>query len=322
MRTVHIDHRNAELEAAGKKIVVRANGQRKATIPMRLIERLVVSSNAKIASSLLLKLNRQGTGVLVVPTRYNKDAAPLHITQARNDPARQWAQLQTASNVPACLQMAVHFVVAKLRGHLVLLNELAMQRPRHQRTVQRACDLLAASRQRLDQPIADKDQLRGIEGAASAHFFKAWGKCLPAALNFATRNRRPPLDPANVCLSIGYTLAHHEALIAANVAGLDPHIGFLHDPLANRDSLACDIVEATRPVIDRWVFDLFATRTLRPDHFSTTDMSCLVGKAGRKLIYESYFTTTADKIVAICNHHADFVRTTITSFAPESATTP
>ncbi len=311
MRIVHIDHRKAELEDAGQKIIVRANGHRKATIPMRLIERLIISSTAKISSSLLLKLNRQGTGVLVVPSRYNK-TAPLHIVRAKGDAALAHAQLLAAGNEQTCMPLASYFVTVKLRGQQLLLDELASERLRHRSNLQRASRQLASALQRLDLPVADKDQLRGIEGAASASFFKAWGKVFPAALNFSTRNRRPPLDPVNVCLSIGYTLAHHEALVAAARAGLDPQTGFLHDPLANRDSLACDIVETARPVVERWVYNLFTSAKLRPDHFSTTTSSCLAGKTARKLIYEDYFSTTSEKVSTVCTHHVDQIMAAIT----------
>jgi CRISPR-associated protein Cas1 len=312
MKIVHIDHRKAKLEDAGRKIIVRVNGHRKATIPMRLLERLVITSTADISSSLLLKLNEQGAGILVLPSRY-RSGRPLHIIRARTDIPLIHAQLLAAASPARALPLATGFIVTKLRGHRLLIDELARMRMRQQRQLQRASARLASAIEALKTPMADKNRLRGIEGAASAQFFAAWGKCLPSSLNFSTRNRRPPLDPVNVCLSIGYTLAHHEALIAACAIGLDPQIGFLHDPLANRDSLACDIVETARPLIDRWVYELFMNGGLRPDHFSTTASSCLASKAGRKRIYENYFEQAATGITAICIHHAGLIRAGLVS---------
>jgi hypothetical protein len=53
-----------------------------------------------------------------------------------------------------------------------------------------------------------------------------------------------------------YTLLQAEARIAALAVGLDPGIGVLHTDLRNRDSLACDLMEAVRPQVDRYVLQL------------------------------------------------------------------
>jgi CRISPR-associated protein Cas1 len=93
----------------------------------------------------------------------------------------------------------------------------------------------------------------------------------------------------NACLSLGYTLLHHEAVREAQVVGLDPMLGVLHTPLRGRESLACDLVEPLRPHVDEWVWQSFATRALRGEHFSTlADGSCLMGKAGRALFYQRF----------------------------------
>ena len=42
--------------------------------------------------------------------------------------------------------------------------------------------------------------------------------------------RRPPTDPVNAMMSFGYTLLAAEGVSAAEIAGLDPDIGFLHLP--------------------------------------------------------------------------------------------
>lgn len=312
MQIIHIDHRMSELEDAGQKIVVRSNGHRKATLPMRLVERLVVTSSSKISTSLLLKLNRQGTGVLVIPTRYSQGSA-LHVVRSDIDHQLICGQMKLSMQHMAKMSLATHFVETKLRGHRALLEELGTQKPRHRQALTLAAGHLARAIEKLKIVPADEDKLRGAEGAASAQFFRAWGRCFPTSLKFSTRNRRPPLDPVNVCLSIGYTLAHHEALISVAVLGLDTQTGFLHEPLANRDSLACDIVETARPIVDRWVVELFANSELRPEHFTLSSKGCLVGKTGRKILYEHYFETAAEKVTAICSRQAIWLRSEIIS---------
>jgi CRISPR-associated protein Cas1 len=94
----------------------------------------------------------------------------------------------------------------------------------------------------------------------------------------------------NACLSLGYTLLHFEAVRAAHGAGLDPFIGFFHEPSHGRESLACDLVEPLRGRLDAWVWEMFRSRTLRGEHFVEDKGACLLGKAGRRHFYEAYET--------------------------------
>jgi CRISPR-associated protein Cas1 len=132
--------------------------------------------------------------------------------------------------------------------------------------------------------------LRGFEGAAAAAYFGAYVHLFPGSLNFSGRNKRPPPDPVNVCLSLGYTLLHYDAVRACQTVGLDAMLGFYHDVCFNRESLACDLMEPLRPVIDAWVWQLFRDRQLRLEHFSDDNGRCQMNKAGRQCFYAFYET--------------------------------
>jgi CRISPR-associated protein Cas1 len=60
----------------------------------------------------------------------------------------------------------------------------------------------------------------------------------------------------NACLSLGYTLLHFDAVRACHETGLEPYVGFYHEPAFARESLACDFIEALRPKVDEWVWRL------------------------------------------------------------------
>ena len=127
--------------------------------------------------------------------------------------------------------------------------------------------------------------MRGLEGAAAAAYFQGLAELLPERLHFSGRNRRPPRDPFNAVLSLGYTLLHGEAVIALYGAGFDPFIGFYHALDFGRESLACDIVEPLRAEVDRFAMRLFRSERLRPEDFTSVDGACLLGKAGRGRFY-------------------------------------
>ena len=117
---------------------------------------------------------------------------------------------------------------------------------------------------------------------------------MPDSLGFTGRNRRPPRDPLNALLSLGYTMLHSEAVVELHGAGLDPFIGFYHDLHFGRESLASDLIEPLRPLIDRFSIALFSGGHLRKESFSITAQGCLLGKAGRVTYYQLYEEAAED----------------------------
>ena len=138
------------------------------------------------------------------------------------------------------------------------------------------------------QQSAGIDSLRGIEGAAAAAYFEAFTSLFPPSLEFTGRNKRPPRDPVNACLSLAYTLVHFEAVAASYAAGLDPLLGLYHEPAFGRESLASDLIEPLRPHADAWVWSLFRERVLTGEHFHNDKGAVLLGKTGRQYFYTRF----------------------------------
>lgn len=82
-------------------------------------------------------------------------------------------------------------------------------------------------------------------------------------------------NPANAMLNYSYALLESEARLAAAALGLDPGIGVLHVDRANRDSLACDLMEPVRPQVDALVLDWITRESLsREWFFERRDGNC------------------------------------------------
>ena len=121
-----------------------------------------------------------------------------------------------------------------------------------------------------DRCSADLDEasLRGIEGAASAAWFALFGQLLHSPWRFPRRSRRPPRDPVNALLSLGYTLLVNRLTARIEATGLDQAAGLLHTWRPGRPALACDLAEPLRvPTVDRWVIQLCNQNRLSPEAF-------------------------------------------------------
>jgi len=81
---------------------------------------------------------------------------------------------------------------------------------------------------------------------------------------------RNAADPVNALLNYGYALAEAEARLAILIVGLDPGLGIIHTDQKSRDSLAFDLLEPLRPVVERLVLQLLAGRHLTKDDVTET----------------------------------------------------
>jgi CRISPR-associated protein Cas1 len=110
--------------------------------------------------------------------------------------------------------------------------------------------------------------LLGFEGNGSSAYFGVFASLLRNSMHFTHRRRRPPTDPINAMLSLGYTLLLHQVSSAIQVVGFDPYVGFLHQPRYGRPALALDLMEEFRPIIaDSVVLNIVNHRILTEKDF-------------------------------------------------------
>lgn len=283
---VVIDQRGARLGYQAGALIVRVPEQAPRSIPLNLVDQLVVAGAVQIDSALFTHLAERGIGVLAMPGRGYRRSTFLH-GAGHGDAARRLNQYRLVTNDKATLPWAKRFVAFKIAGDARLLRRAQAARPdcRHALTRGVAELLRALGNARHAHSV---ESLRGIEGAASAGFFHAYRCLFAPALQFEKRNRRPPRDPVNAALSLGYVLAHGEAVGAIARAGLDPMLGMLHDIAYNRESLACDFVELARPRVEQLVWRLFAEQQLRGDQFRNDGGASRMGKAARRSYFAAY----------------------------------
>ena len=88
------------------------------------------------------------------------------------------------------------------------------------------------------------------------------------AFDFTRRNRRPPRDPVNALLSLGYSLLVRDLTIVCHAIGFDPFIGFYHQPRFGRPALPLDLMEGFRPLVaDSAVLSAINTRMVSAGRF-------------------------------------------------------
>jgi CRISPR-associated protein Cas1 len=132
----------------------------------------------------------------------------------------------------------------------------------------------------------------GIEGEAAALYFGQFRTMIKNVdFDFSMRNRRPPRDPVNALLSLGYSILVKELAGVCHAVGLDPFLGFYHHPRYGRPALALDLMEEFRPlIVDSLAIYLLNRGELsRDSDFLTSTHGCNLNDRGRHVFWQGWF---------------------------------
>jgi CRISPR-associated protein Cas1 len=214
-------------------------------------------------------------------------------------------QFRLARDPAFCLALARRMVNGKIRNHRTMLMRLHLDPP---------APIVAKLKTMADSALQAQslEELLGTEGAAAHFYFGAFSGMLKAeddfadiqsprrpqlCFNFAGRNRRPPTDPVNALLSLGYSLLAKDCTLAAMAVGLDPYVGFYHQPRFGRPALALDLMEEFRPLIaESAVLTCINNRMILPRHFVQAGQAVNLSVEGRRHFVDAYEQRMRDLI--------------------------
>ena len=103
-------------------------------------------------------------------------------------------------------------------------------------------------------------------------YFQALGSLFQGEFKFEKRTRRPPTNPINSMLSLGYTLLSQNVYSFVQTLGLHTHFGNLHVPRDNHPALVSDLVEEWRAqLVDSLITYLVNSQIFSVDDFTPPD---------------------------------------------------
>lgn len=178
-------------------------------------------------------------------------------------------QVECSRNPLFVRNQAEIIVKAKLQNSRILL--LRLNQRRKLAPVNKAIDAISILMQSL-RLAESMDALRGYEGKAATVYFQALGCLFTGAFAFEKRTKRPPTDPVNSLLSLGYTLLSQNVYSFIQAVGLHTHFGNLHVPRDNHPALVSDLMEEFRAqIVDSLVAYLINSKIFTPEDFTLPD---------------------------------------------------
>lgn len=140
----------------------------------------------------------------------------------------------------------------------------------------------------------DAVELLGMEGGAASIYFGQFASMIKRQdawkFDWHGRNRRPPRDPVNALLSLGYSILAKELAGVCYAVGLDPFFGFMHQPRYGRPALALDLMEEFRPLVaDSVAISLVNRGELGAEDFIHSASGTFLNERGRRAFWEAWF---------------------------------
>jgi CRISPR-associated protein Cas1 len=200
------------------------------------------------------------------------------------------AQFKLADQDWFCLRLAKKLVAGKIR------NQRTMLMRNHEEPPSVTLEQMKAMALRADE-TESLEELLGVEGNGARLYFAEFAGMLKVedeedakfSFDFTTRNRRPPRDPVNALLSLGYSMLSKDFTIACYSVGFDPMMGFYHQPRYGRPALALDLMEPFRPlIVESAVLQAINTRMVNDRHFISASKAVALKPEGRKAFYQAY----------------------------------
>ncbi len=242
----------------------------KQRVPLEAIDGLVMLGGGQVTSQALGECVKKGVRVAALYRSGSVRYLVGHKTGGNIN--LRIALYRAAANEAQSLELAKVIVAAKLQNSKTVLSRWSRDAKDPavcESLASRASQILARI-PRL-QSVSTADHVRGIEGDAARIYFRGVSEVLAgSALEFSTRNKRPPRDPVNSAFGFCYGLLVTEFIGAIESVGLDYQLGFFHRPRSGRPSLALDLVEELRSLADRFVVSLVRRRQMGQEQFVRT----------------------------------------------------
>ena len=267
LNTIYVTNEQAYLTLDGENLVCKIDGTEKLRIPFENIENIVCFNYIGCSPALMGKcvgktipinfISPQGRFLAKVcgETKGNVFLRVAQIDRFREN-GRELAQNVMAAKFSNTRQL----IRRTLHDHEELRGDPELGR---------AVEVLTDAIDKVFD-AQDINEIVGIEGYCAKVYFSVFDKLITnrkVPLSFEFRTKRPPLDPVNALLSFVYTLATSEYAAALETVGLDSYIGFCHTLRSGRSSLACDLVEEARCIVERFVITLLNLQIIGEEDF-------------------------------------------------------
>ncbi|MGH7452243.1 MAG: CRISPR-associated endonuclease Cas1 [bacterium] len=301
MSVLYVNDYGASIGVVNERVQVRRKGKIVQEMPALHLERLVLMVPANITQPAIRFLMERGIDIA-----YLSPNGTFYGQFTRGDGAfveQRLAQFRKFHDPAFRLAQAKCFVQGKTKNMIAL-----WQRQRRHGDLSQELGQLRQILMRI-AAAPNLQHLLGLEGAATASHFRVFRRVLHGQWRFERRTHHPPPDPVNAMLSLGYTLLYSRMSGLLQMHGLDPYLGFFHEPKRGHAALASDMIEEWRcPVVDALVLMLINRQQIVPGDFDKGRGNCRMNRPALQRFLQAFEQRLQELKALNADHgHADVV---------------
>lgn len=241
---LYVQEQGAKISLVGEELLIKSRNGTTARARLPNVSQISLFGNIQISTQALRAALERGISLSFL-TSGGWFCGRATGTDSKNIELRV-AQHRILSDADSCLALARGVIASKIRNCRTLI------RRNHTKPPEVTLFELEQLAKKAEGASA-LASLLGLEGTAARSYFSAFSGMLKGGasedFDLDGRNRRPPRDPVNALLSLAYSLLTKELAHTIASAGLDPLLGFFHQPRFGRPALALDLMEEFRPIV-------------------------------------------------------------------------
>ena len=305
MSYLYVCEQGAVIGYEGSRFQVKYKDDMLKSIPAETLEMIQVFGKIQLTTQCMEECLQRGIGVVFYSSYgsyFGRLISTNHVNVARQ-------RMQVALTDDFKLEFSKNIIRAKIQNQVVILRRY--ERYRAYDATQEIEQMLRLC-SKLPQ-CSTIEEIMGYEGAAARSYFSALGNLIDPDFYFEKRTRRPPLDPFNSMISLGYSVILNEIYGKLEGKGLNPYFGVLHQDHEKHPTLASDLMEEWRPVlVDSLALSLLNGHEIAADEFYQEDYKpgVFLTKQGFKTYIaklEEKFHTTS-KYISYVDYDVSFRR--------------
>lgn len=235
------------LQLTNDNIRFLRNGETIDQMSCHIVFAVFIVGDMSITTALLKKLSSYGISVFFL--NYNLAVKASVMSEAEGNYILRQKQYQSTND----LSIATNIVLNKIDNQEKVLKKY-----------NKSYDINVFDQaKKMLRDVKDNQQLLGIEGNVGKTYFQS----LFAEIAWVRRAPQTKEDINNLLLDIGYTYLFNFCDALLRLFGFDTYKGYYHQLFFQRKSLACDLIEPIRPIIDYQLIKSFHLKQINEDDF-------------------------------------------------------
>lgn len=242
MSQVYIDENGAQIGIEGNRLTIKYKNGDVRSFPIETIESIIMMGKSQLTTQCMEKCMSKGIPVAFFSKGGRYFGRLMSSGHVKPELQRKQSSLY---DTDFAFELSKKIIKAKIQNQTVVLRRYAKSRGLD---LSKMVISMKNDVKHIDN-VKNIQELMGYEGNSAKTYFRGLSMCIEEDFEFEGRSKRPPKDPFNSLISLGYSILMNNIYEVVEEKGLNPYFGFMHRDGENHPTLVSDLLEEWRAVL-------------------------------------------------------------------------